>query len=621
MLCTLLRILSVSGISTECQTEWNNVLASQSNPDLPDYYSKMYLYSGFGINSLGNFESCKELMEAKYVLEVYSEVPLVVVCLCGPKVCNESDYYDSPMPAFELNYPPNYLVIFPAEYQDENYGTYSFGAILMIVFIAAIIGLSAHASFAHYYFWESREYFWSLRFLLCFSAIKNGKELVRPTGLFGIDSLHKLAFLNGIVAITVWWVILGDVFMNCIFLAATSNFNTTLESLTEFGYSIVYGYIYTSDVLFWVIGVIFTYQCIIDHSEKSFPYSCGIFQIYIHNYLWITSVFIFCTLFSWSLQEYIGSGPVWLNIKDLIGNCSDYWWTNLIYLSNIIPGVENICIDDGWLLAIAGQFIFLTPMVALIYKKFSKLLSWLIIAAMCCLSTIVAGLVAQHFDLNPVIMVFVTEPNYTDYYKNMTYTRMSPLALGIACGIIAYNYRKYKDSSNTKDRLSLFIVKLLEVRYIRVCSFILGLILMNGVLYFQYLTYKNPGSGKYESWTNTQNYTFIALEKLVFGLGLSFIFLPMLLGYFKPIAEILGSYPFSVLSKFSITLYVMQGIISQILFKSQKNVLIFDFYNNMRDTVYVFIFSLIASIFIHMFIVMPIMNMEKLILNIKNKFE
>lgn len=46
----------------------------------------------------------------------------------------------------------------------------------------------------------------------------------------------------------------------------------------------------------------------------------------------------FCILFGMSAFLYSGSGPLWMyQGSAIISNCNTYWWTNLLFISNIYP--------------------------------------------------------------------------------------------------------------------------------------------------------------------------------------------------------------------------------------------------------------------------------------------
>lgn len=615
MLNLILILSTVSGITPECQKEWTNIISSQSNSSLPSYYSEMFIYSGFNFNNLGNFDSCNQIDEAKFVVEVFNSFPPVVIALCGPKVCTAPDYSESPIPLSPFSMVSNYQVIFPKEYQEARYSSYNTGAICMFLFIALVTALGIGASVAEHFLSEERKSTSALKALLCFSIVSNGQKLLLTRTQERLGKPDSLELLNGVRVMSIGWVILGHTCLNYMYYAVTSNYNTAFDQAKESNYIVVAGGFYAVDTFFWLSGLLMAYLFILEVNKTPNFSAWKLSMVYIHRYLRITPVYMFCLLFFWAMQVYIGSGPMWFDIGTYIGECKEYWYTNLIYLNNFIPDWKaSTCLSVSWYLADDMQLFAISPIIILLYIKFHRSVGWMIIFVLCCLNIVVAGIIAHRFNLNPAIFARSNGNNYFVYYYIKPYNRVAPYVLGIACGFIVYTYRKYQDTNEVYDRFALFIAKMQEVWHIRIVSFLLGLGLINLLIFSQYSNYKYPGENfQYGSWSRNEDYAFIAFERVVFGIGLSLLFLPMLLGHFKPITAFLSLYPWSILARFTFVIYLIHYSIIQIIIKSQKNVLMVTPYYNIRDTIYFFIVSLFFAIPIVMLIEMPFGNLEKLV--------
>lgn len=600
-------ISTTSGMSAECSEEWGKILQFPVNPGIGKDYALMWEYSGFNFNNLGNFDECKKIDRAKYALLVYSESPVIVETLCGPSNCTEEDY-------FTFSALPPGVVVFPEKYQRDRYHTYSSGAICMLVFIGIITAIAIMGTFMDYLVIDSRDSI-GFRILLCFSILSNGKRLLTTRSQERLGKPDALGLLDGIRVMSIGWVILGHTCLNYFSITAISNFQTAVHELSTANYIIVYGGFYAVDSFFWLSGLLMSYLFILEvHKTATFS-MWKLAMVYIHRYLRITPVFMFAALFFWSMQVYLGSGPLWVDIGSLTGDCDKHWYTNMIYLNNFIPDWKTSnCLGVGWYLADDMQYFVISPVIILLYCKYNKLFGWAAVGLLCILSVVTSGYVAHHFNLSPAIFAASNGSNYFDFYYNKPYTRVAPYALGVACGFIVYSYRKYQDTNEVYDSISLMIAKSQEKWYIRVITFIVGLALLNVLIFSQYDNYKHPGSGlEYHHWSRTDNIAFIALERLVYGLAMSCIFLPMVLGHFKPITAFLSLYPFSLLARFTFAIYLIHYSIIQTMLRSQKNVLILDEYNNIRDTIYFFIVSLMFAVPVVLLIEMPSGNLEKLL--------
>ena len=617
MLSIFLYVSIVLGVSDLCQMEWNKILASQYTPGLPSYYSKMYIYSGLSINNLGNYDSSNELDESMYVLEFYSEAPVALISLCGPKVSTESDYLENPMPASPSATSPNYSVIFPLKYQSARYSTYNSGSICLLVFIATVTSLSLLASVLDHFLPNTSKSGLLPKYLLCFSLLANTKRLftTRAQERQRVQTPDTLEMLSGVRVLSIGWVVLGHTFLLSARRGVNSNYDTITSLFKDSNYILVYGSYYAVDTFFWMSGLLMAYLFILEVNKAESFSGWSLGMVYVHRYLRITPVYIFCTLFFWCMTVYIGSGPMWIHLDDMIGNCGDYFYTTVIYLNNFIPDWKaNDCSGVGWYLANDMQFFLISPIIVLIYMKVSRTIGWFIVLALCCVNISIGAVVAHHYNLNPAPLSSGHGNDYNDYYYKKPYCRVAPYVLGMACGFILYTHRRHQETKEVYDRFALSIAKLQEIWYARMITFALGLAVVNVMIFALYNTNKYPGENfEYHSWTHTQNYAYIAMERTAYGLGLSLVFLPMLLGHFKPICKFLSLYPWSILARFAFVIYLIHVFVFIIMLKSQKTVVLVYEYTFIRDTVYLFILSLVFAVPIVLLVEMPAANIERLV--------
>ena len=608
-------ISTALAVSEDCQMEWNKIIGSQYTPGLPSYYSKMYMYSGISINNLGNYDSCNDLDEAMYVLEYYSASPVVILSLCGPKVCTETDYLENQIPSSPAVNTPNYSVLFPRKYQDDRYSSYNSGSICLLVFIGIITSLAILASFADHYLPKASRKSLLPKYLLCFSLLANGKRLFTTRAQERLGKPDSLEMLSGVRVMSIGWVILGHTVLLDAEVGVNSNYDELPSLFKESKYVLIYGSYYAVDTFFWMSGLLMAYLFILEVNKADTFSGWKLSMVYIHRYLRITPVFMFCTLFFWCMTVYIGSGPMWTNLGELLGNCEDYWYTNLIYLNNFIPDWKtNDCMSVGWYLANDMQFFLIAPLLILLYMKISRAIGWFLVFALCCVNISTGAVVAHHFNLNPAPLSPGHGDDYNDYYYRKPYCRVAPYVLGIACGFVLYTYRRHQETKEVYDRFALFIGKLQEVWYVRILTFGTGLAVVNVMIFALYNTNEYPGeNGEYHSWSHTQNYAYIALERTAYGAGLSMLFLPMLLGHFKPIVAFLSLYFWSILARFAFVIYLIHVFIIAIMVKSQKTVGMIYEYTVIRNTVYSFVLSLLFAIPIVLLVEMPAGNIEKLV--------
>ena len=86
------------------------------------------------------------------------------------------------------------------------------------------------------------------------------------------------------------------------------------------------------DTFFFLSGVLVTYFTLHQMTKKGrFPF----IHYYLHRYLCLTPTYAFVLFFSWHLMFYFATGPA--SAFQTPNACSNYWWTNLLYINNFHP--------------------------------------------------------------------------------------------------------------------------------------------------------------------------------------------------------------------------------------------------------------------------------------------
>ena len=116
-------------LSSDCQTEWDTILSTQTVTGLTSDYYSMFLSSGFVLNNLGDFYRCNQIDSAKYTIVVMNWSPVLIHTLCGPEICTKEDYYNLTILPFGNNFSYALDVYFPHEYQQDHYESLTSGAI------------------------------------------------------------------------------------------------------------------------------------------------------------------------------------------------------------------------------------------------------------------------------------------------------------------------------------------------------------------------------------------------------------------------------------------------------------------------------------------------------------
>ena len=447
--------------------------------------------------------------------------------------------------------------------------------------------------------------------MLCFSIISNWNKLISSRN----QERNGFAILDGIRVLHLLWAILGHIISIYLSNVGLSDYITAYNFVQDPTYIFPLGAYYVPDVFFWISGFVMSFSLLHELEKKPNFSLKDLFSVFLHRYLRITPVVLFCVFFFWTLMAYLGNGPLWINMDETTWECNDYWYTNILYLINFIPNwTGNGCLGIAWYISVDMQLFIISPFIILIYTKISKRIAWITLLFICLFSIIISFNIAMTYDLNAVMSAVTNGNKYYSHYYNKPYTRLPPYFLGLACAFIIYSYKKYKKTSIIYDNYALYIARLQEKLFTRLTTIGFGLILCNIMIFSLYDSYRFPGENKeYPYWSKMSNYIFIALQRFLYGIGLSMMLLPLLLGHFKGISDFFSGYPWAILSRLSFTIGLINFYVILIGLRSQTEILMLTWHNNIKHSIYYFILSTIFAIPIVLFIEMPIINLEKLV--------
>ena len=126
--------------------------------------------------------------------------------------------------------------------------------------------------------------------------------------------------------------------------------------------------------------------------------------LYLHRYLRLLPILFFVYLFGRYLFAYIDNGTNYDWVRNIIvSNCKTYWWTNFLYINNIVPwDMNSQCIGWAWYLANDMQFFLLSPLLISLYCKNRKL-GYLLLTSLILLSCLIGFSLSLAYEFPPAI--------------------------------------------------------------------------------------------------------------------------------------------------------------------------------------------------------------------------
>ncbi|CAF1463929.1 unnamed protein product [Adineta steineri] len=225
-------------------------------------------------------------------------------------------------------------------------------------------------------------------FIVEFSIIRTLQKI------FGVPKTEDKAnysFLNGMRVLALIWIILGH---SLLYGRASSN--NTLEVLSwtkNFAFVFITNSSFSVDTFFTLSGfltaILFIRQVEKNTSKGEPEFSVHTFiMYYLHRYLRLTPAFMLVVLVSFNLTPYFGRGPFFPSIHGFEPNgCSQYWWTNMLYLNNLIKPQE-MCLGVSWYLANDMQFHWIAPLALVPFALKRKRIAFLVVSLFILISVI-----------------------------------------------------------------------------------------------------------------------------------------------------------------------------------------------------------------------------------------
>ena len=271
--------------------------------------------------------------------------------------------------------------------------------------------------------------------------------------LFDYDEKRKHV-LDGLRALSLSWIILGHTinFMLDIGMSNPLDFYPLNGSNGAFACSPWFSIFVVSanfavDTFFFLSSFLLT-MVMLRRIERgsSLPILLAVASRYIRLVPTLAFVILLFTL----IVPYTGSGPFWYLVTDLVRNCGDRWWTNVLFVNNFYPhDYKAQCVPWTWYLANDFQFFLVALMIILVMRK------WSLKVQVSCLTTLLVGSIAATATIawkHGAKFIDLANPNLMqNLIYDKPYTRIGPYLIGM---ITAYVYVKTNTRIGRKAQIA-----------------------------------------------------------------------------------------------------------------------------------------------------------------------
>ena len=432
--------------------------------------------------------------------------------------------------------------------------------------------------------------------------------------------------LNGIRAISMFWVILGHIYL--ISLSALTNMQFMYTDVaTRFSFQPVLNGYFSVDSFFLLSGFLVMYLSLRElgrTKKRARNYALFLVKFYIHRILRITPTFLVVLLFYWQLSPLMSDGPLWRPGTDAVTDvCDNFGWLYpILYVNNFYPPFTDIgCMSWTWYLANDMQFFIFSPLFIFpaFFLPFQFALIPLAIAIVIFLipSFIIAWAYSLHsnfyFPINhltdgllPIALNMTRGDLINDYYIK-PYCRINPYLIGLALGYIIWKVGQWRLEGAHRRMLDIgFMI-------INIFMWPISFAICFGLVYGMY------GSFHGHLMTEFENILYIGTSRTLWGLGLAMFVFICYSGMGGPVDSFLSWGVFVPLSRLTFTAYLIHPVVVTMFLSSLRDTISYYDITHSFLIVGLIAMSYAVAAVIAVCIEFPLSNVEDLILRRKKK--
>ena len=377
--------------------------------------------------------------------------------------------------------------------------------------------------------------------LRCFSLVKNYDQWLARR------EENPLSCLDGVRVVSMLMVIHGHTLLFGIYGMYTNLVSAILPPdglmSTARGQSLLSDE-FAVDSFFWLSGLLAT-RALVKYAQgrgwKWIP------QSYLFRYLRLTPLYFFVLLFWWKALRVVGLGPLWLNQRGGYRRCKRYWWTNMLYVNNLVPFKNTFneqCFGQAWYLGNDMQFFIILPLFVVAYT-FKRRAGYASLFVGFWASIIYSLWAAGHFGFSAGIGA---PPDQQTYYYVRPWTRIPPYLVGSATALLL------NDASSKPSRIICEAMRLVALLILGLCYF-----------------------GAYPFWQSPMkhglkrlNHSYVALTKPAWAVALSLLCWPSFRGHRGMIGRLLELPLWEPLAKLTYAMYLIHMPLIEIFFWARR---------------------------------------------------
>jgi peptidoglycan/LPS O-acetylase OafA/YrhL len=383
--------------------------------------------------------------------------------------------------------------------------------------------------------------------------------------------------------------------------------------------------VYAVDSFFWLSGFLVVFLLVKqlkkmdararDGSPLSMGRKCAFwFMFYFHRYYRLTPVYFLIILIWWRLVPQLSDGPVWYRVDSVQQTCNQYWWTNILYINNLHPPNElGECMAWSWYLANDFQFYLITPIIAVLWTR--NKMAGTLLALILLVGSYISTILMSYHDLKNQSTDFFTGQPYNTYVK--PWVRIPPYLYGLLSAFFLHwvapnGVEEFRTSNFEPHSASDKVQRILSNGLFRRLIYLVAAVLMFSGMFIDF--YQIRQHNRQITWSVGALTVQCTYMRICWGIGLSLIFVPWVLGWGGMANRFLSHDFWTAGARLTYVAYLVHPLLMTVYYGSRYNAieysrqwLLFMFFGFLMTSYGV------AMVF-YLLVEKPMMNLEKYLL-------
>ncbi|XP_013412610.1 nose resistant to fluoxetine protein 6-like [Lingula anatina] len=427
--------------------------------------------------------------------------------------------------------------------------------------------------------------------IIAFSVYTNAAKVLsakQPSG--------ALNCLNGIRFLSLTWVIWGHTFYDM--FGQVKNIAYYEYGLVQRkSMQVVLQATCAVDTFFVMSGLLVTYLAMREMTKGTLRGKLRMLRInwgmyYFHRFWRLTPPYMLVILVYAATCRYWSNGPMWAG-ESVAKYCRDSWWTNLLYINNVV-NTDKMCLGWSWYLANDMQFFVITPFILLplFWSRIAGAVIMFLLLLGCWISS---GFVSAYHEFGPGGMELNTG-DIRNYYYHIMYIkpwcRIGPYLVGMATGYVLH-VTQCKPKANWVVALVAWAVT---------------------IAILAWLVFGLYGHINGHPWNYQVAALYNATSRTLWGACVAWVIYACCTGYGGIVNDILSWNAFVPLSRLTYCAYLVHPIIMSAVYQMKEETI---FATDMTMTYYFFghlVMSYGCAFVVSMVFEAPMLGLEKAIL-------